>query len=158
MTMRRCVSCGHTMTKQDLVLNGHYCTVSGTPHPLFEDVLEWRPIPAFPKYVLSSDGRVKSLATHRILPTTKGGRTKAYPRVHLYGANKTRRHAYIHVLICEVYHGPKPGPEYQACHRDDDASNNTVDNLYWGTREQNEADRAANSSTSEPDYDDGVPF
>ena len=41
------------------------------------------------------------------------------------------------VLILETFKGPKPRSDYECCHKDDDRSNNHIDNLYWGTRGNN---------------------
>ena len=48
------------------------------------------------------------------------------------------------VLILETFKGPKPSPEYECCHRDDDRSNNHIDNLYWGTHAENMKDASRN--------------
>jgi hypothetical protein len=47
-------------------------------------------------------------------------------------------------LICETFNGPKPDPSLICCHRDDDHSNNTPSNLYWGTKKQNTEDAIRN--------------
>ena len=48
------------------------------------------------------------------------------------------------VLILETFKGLKPTPKHMCCHRDDDRSNNHIDNLYWGTPKENLEDRTRN--------------
>jgi len=55
-----------------------------------------------------------------------------------------RRSKYVHVLICETWHGKKPvvsGEKICVRHLDGDKLNNLPDNLNWGTYYQNEADK-----------------
>lgn len=50
---------------------------------------------------------------------------------------------FLHVLVLTVFSGPRPQQDMDACHRDGDKSNNSADNLYWGTKKQNGRDRVA---------------
>lgn len=126
---------------------------SGRGHPNAE---EWRPVISHPTtYEVSNYGRVRSIgravaapalrAGSRWVPGTlirfsprRGGNAGNYLRVMLQ--TPTKRHAYVHMLVCEAFHGPRPADRF-ACHRDDDADNNTAANLYWGTRAENDRDR-----------------
>ena len=51
---------------------------------------------------------------------------------------------YIHHLVLEVFVGPRPTLAHHALHRDDDPLNNRLENLYWGTGQDNIRDRARN--------------
>lgn len=135
------------------------------------DTIEaWRPVLSHPGlYEVSSLGRVRTVARiisrgcFRNLPVparilvnsrVRGGNAGQYLRVMLTAGGK--RHAYVHMLVCEAFYGARPTPEHQACHRDDDADNNTAENLYWGTRADNDHDRyVVNAATCDAD---AVPF
>jgi hypothetical protein len=49
----------------------------------------------------------------------------------------------VHRLVLEAFVGPCP-PGLEGCHRNDDSSDNRLENLYWGTHRQNMADRERN--------------
>ena len=55
--------------------------------------------------------------------------------VHIYG-----RKRYVHRLVLEAFVGTCPDL-HEGCHRDGDPRNNTVVNLYWGTRSANNYDK-----------------
>jgi len=59
-----------------------------------------------------------------------------YLTVKLGGKTKT-----VHTIICRAFHGPKPAPNYQACHNDGVKINCRADNLRWGTPVENRADQ-----------------
>jgi hypothetical protein len=48
---------------------------------------------------------------------------------------------WVHQLVCEAFHGPRPTSEHQVRHLDGNRLNNHATNLAWGTREENDADR-----------------
>lgn len=111
---------------------------------------QWKQIPGFPRYFVSDRGRVKSVmrecwrgcvfhhARSVILAQTTGGRAKNYKRVMLQ--HPKRRHAYVHHLMAEAFLGPRP-EGLMVLHRDDNGFNNTLDNLRYGDRDENECDR-----------------
>jgi len=83
-----------------------------------------------------------------------------------------KRHAYVHVLVLEAFVGPRPDG-HVACHRNDQSHDNRIANLYWGTVDDNVADRIRNEAAAdgcepepEPEpagvgggaWDDEVPF
>lgn len=110
---------------------------------------EWRST-RFSGYEVSSLGRVRSVARmtrhghrrkERILRLTPA---TPYLRVSPSVDGKVVT-AYVHVMVCEAFHGPPP-PGAWALHRDDDHSNNTPENLYWGTPSENEYDKVRNGN------------
>lgn len=109
---------------------------------------EWRPIPGFDGlYEASSLGRVRS-----VLPHPKG-RTPALhvltPALHRngylnVGLRRSGRRVVVgvHRLVCMAFHGlPAAGEE--ARHLDSDRTNNTAENLAWGTHADNMQDAVA---------------
>jgi hypothetical protein len=40
-------------------------------------------------------------------------------------------------LVCEAFHGPPPEGKPVVIHKDEDAHNNTPENLKWGTQKEN---------------------
>jgi len=52
--------------------------------------------------------------------------------------------------ICAAFHGPRPSPEMQACHKDGSRTNDRADNLYWGTPRDNTDDRLRHGRKSGP--------
>lgn len=110
---------------------------------------EWRPVPGFEgTYEVSSLARVR-----RIVPgagrakvgaiLSPGRNPKGYLSVGPMRDGK-RKTFFLHTMVCEAWHGPKPSPTHQAAHRDDNKDNNTPDNLYWATPLENHADRRRN--------------
>lgn len=116
---------------------------------------EWREIPGWGhRYEVSSIGRVRSkdmpvkavygstaIRKGRLLTLVKkGGR---YLCVTL--ANGELRKQYlIHDLVLLAFVGEKP-KGYEALHHDDDRYNNSISNLRYGTRQENEIDRKRNN-------------
>lgn len=109
----------------------------------------WRPVPDYEDiYEVSSVGEVRRIVPgagrakvgHVLRP---GKNRKGYQAVNLCreGACQTK---HLHVLVCEVFHGPRPTPKHQAAHRDDDKANIAASNLYWATPLENHADRRRN--------------
>jgi hypothetical protein len=72
---------------------------------------------------------------HRVESKPRGVR-KPYHRIRING----KRYA-LHVLMLEVFVGPRPlGAE--ACHfPDPDQNNNSIDNLKWGSHQENQKHR-----------------
>ena len=106
---------------------------------------EWRPVVGWESaYEVSSHGNVRSL--DRIVPSRGGtrlmrgrvlklGHRNGYRAVHLSFLNhQTSRD--VHRLVAEAFLGT-PSKGMEVCHNDGDGSNNHVDNLRWGTHQQN---------------------
>ena len=112
---------------------------------------EWRGLAAYPGYEWSSLGRARSFwrlggypvitETPRILKLQydRGG----YANV-MVCVNKKKILLKVHRLVLETFVGPCP--EGMEClHRDHDKKHNQVDNLRWGTHQENMEDRRLNS-------------
>ena len=93
-------------------------------------------IPSLPEYVAFPDGTLMRLphgpknryGGKRVRGSWDGSR---YIKVFRGRTYKVAR------LICEAYHGPAPFPGAVCMHLDEDARNNTPDNLRWGTQREN---------------------
>lgn len=120
-------------------------------------MVECRPIPGFAGYLITSDGKViqpPGILWHRsqwkalkqvvskegiITPTYYG----KYPIVYLQDRRRRAVECRIGHLVLEAFVGPKP--EGTGClHRNDDPSDNRLENLYWGTPAENARDRILN--------------
>lgn len=53
------------------------------------------------------------------------------------GAHKLR---YLHAIICEAAHGPRPSSRHVVRHLNGNCIDNQPDNLAWGTQKENSAD------------------
>lgn len=117
-------------------------------------VEEWRPITGFALYEISSKGRVRSWKTRGdgfkratrpvILTPTKD--KDGYNKVILC-ANKVRSTKRVATLVCEAWHGPRPEGKL-VCHADGSKTNDTPENLRWGTAKENSADAALHGTSS----------
>ena len=108
---------------------------------------EWKPIKGYEGlYEVSNLGRVKSLnrkilcsnglikeIKEKILTPKDNG--KGYLNVHL-SKNGNHKHLYIHRLVAEAFI-PNPNNLPQVNHKDENKSNNCVDNLEWCTAKYN---------------------
>lgn len=101
---------------------------------------EWRAV-AGTSLEVSNLGRMRGPMGLR-KPQVERKRKDCYLKVGVGNhQNGTWRNVPIHVAVCEAWHGPKPSPEIEVCHRDGNCQNNRADNLKWGTRQENEAQR-----------------
>lgn len=112
----------------------------------------WRPVDGWP-YHVSSLGRVRRTGNIRrrswagtiyeyipdriLSPSTHA---TGYMRVNLC-ANRIRKSKFVHLLVCEAFHGPAPSPDHEVAHWDADRTNNRAGNLRWVTRQENAADK-----------------
>jgi len=92
----------------------------------------WKAIPDKAPYEASSMGRIRG---HKgLLSISYSSR---YPHVTLYPEKKTYA---VHVLIAMTFHGPRPDG-FIIRHKDGNHLNNAANNLHYGTRQENEADK-----------------
>lgn len=119
--------------------------------------------PRYPGYSVTKDGRVFSHRTRRGIPGQRGGSVlvidpeyhkekaqspnqKGYMRVNLVIEGKNRPVG-VHELVLDAFHGPRP-EGMVGRHLDGDQTNNTPDNLAWGTHFDNAQDRQAHGRYS----------
>lgn len=95
----------------------------------------FKPIKNYEKrYEVSNFGRVKNSINGKILKPeiTNNG----YCRVDLYDDNGKHKHKLVHRLVLEAF-VPNPTSLPQGNHKDEDKTNNHVDNLEWCTPQYN---------------------
>jgi hypothetical protein len=105
---------------------------------------EWRPIPSWPEYEVSSLGRVRRVAVYhhsragRVL--TLRATAAGYLRAALCRNSKVT-HTLVHRLVAEAFlPAPLPG-QIEVAHRNSNPSDNVFTNLRWDTSAGNAADR-----------------
>lgn len=120
---------------------------------------EWRAVPGFPNYEVSSLGRVRSLDhtkwggpvvgyyLHRGRLLKHGIASNGYPTVVL-GRGHSRT---VHSLVAEAFIGPcLPGQEVR--HKDDERWNASLANLEYGTRRDNVNDAYSRKRRNPVEY------
>ena len=97
----------------------------------FEDGENWEDIVGCESYQVSDQGRVRNKETGRILKLSQVNKSKKYLKVALPRYGKWKFYL-VHRLVAEAFI-PNPDPEHltQVNHRDEDPTNNRVDNLEW---------------------------
>lgn len=107
---------------------------------------EWRAVPGYEGfYEVSSLGRVRSLPRRKTSGRILQARcpSSRYPMVGL-SVNKKRQNFRVHRLVALAFLGPPPEDRPQVLHRNDDPMDNRVENLYYGTTQQNRIDSVTN--------------
>jgi NUMOD4 motif/HNH endonuclease/CENP-B N-terminal DNA-binding domain len=109
--------------------------------PLLLDYEEWRTIKEWPKYEVSSFGRVRSFAGKKINGIIlKESDVGGYGMVTLCrdGIVKLTK---VATIVCVAFHGPRPSLTHQVAHGDGYRKNNNKRNLRWATPKENGEDR-----------------
>ncbi|MCA1799807.1 MAG: HNH endonuclease [Actinobacteria bacterium] len=91
-------------------------------------------IPGYPAYYATEAGEIYSTISSKLL--AQGVGSNGRPMVGLRYAKGKYRTVYVHVAVCEAFHGPRP-EGLEVSHLDGDMLNNCPDNLRWETRSQN---------------------
>lgn len=102
---------------------------------------EWRTIEHSPGYMVSSRGRVWSNRSKIVL---KQGTTSSDHQIVCLGTPGNAH--YVHALVCEAWHGPRPDGMV-CCHNDGDPTNNTPENVRWDTWHSNVLDRSKHAKS-----------
>ena len=105
---------------------------------------KWMPIPNFENYVVSKDGQILSSAgsmkPHLMTPMVNN---EGYLYVYLYDGNGNQTKCFIHRAVLMAWVGmPKDGEETR--HLNDIPADNCLENLCWGSRIENVADKRRN--------------
>ena len=115
--------------------------------------VEYRDIAGFPGYRLGSDGTLWSRKRNagawgdwRQLTCHPWGNRKQYRMAILSRDGKMYRRT-LHILMLEVFVGPRPNG-MDGCHEDDNQANNRLGNLRWDTKQANYEDRERNGKTA----------
>ena len=119
----------------------------------------WKPVVGYEGlYEVSDQGRVRSLDREVLVEYQHGpvvrkykGRelklitsTSGYLQVGLWRDGQVSVR-YVHRLVLEAFESTCP-PGHEACHYDDDPTNNNLDNLRWGTSRANSLDSVRNGT------------
>jgi NUMOD4 motif/HNH endonuclease len=101
---------------------------------------EWRPIPGFPAYEVSSFGRVKRVINdsknHGCRILKPWDNNKGYFVVAISDGHKSQKKL-VHRLVCEAFHGASPPGKDHSAHGDGNPKNNHPSNLRWVNRSEN---------------------
>lgn len=122
-------------------------------------VEHWKPIPGFPDYAASDQGRIRrEVPDYRgrvghILKQSMPGR---YAFVTLY-IDGEPVNVSVHRVICHTFHGDPPSASHHAAHDNGDRKNNRANNLAWKTPAENEADKIRHG-TSRKGLSSAVPL
>jgi hypothetical protein len=119
----------------------------GPPRELGADGERWLPIPDYEGLYEASDwGRIRSMPRYRDWHSSNHGRIlrqdtqhALHQRVTLYKDGKRSR-IFVHRLVMLAFVGPCP-PGMETRHLDGNPLNNRLENLVYGTRQENAQDR-----------------
>lgn len=101
----------------------------------------FKDIKGYPDYQISNRGRVWSAKSNSYLKPCKNN--KGYYLTHLIAKNGKRKTELIHRLVALTFiDNPNGYPEVN--HKDRNKDNNTVENLEWCTRSQNNRNTSQN--------------
>ena len=118
---------------------------------------EWREIDGFPNYMVSNTGEIKSLnynktGKEKVLIPHK--LSNGYLGINLYDDNKRSCYLLIHRLVAQAFL-PNPNGYSIINHKDENRSNNSVNNLEWCSYKYNlnygnRNSKLSNSLTNNP--------
>ena len=113
----------------------HGWQFSYTPFEPIDKTEEWRDVVGFEgKYQVSNKGNVRTFQRDRCMPLKKKN-TLGYMTAMLWD-NKVRKDAKVHRLVAEAFI-PNPDNLPIINHKDENPSNNCVENLEWCTQQYN---------------------
>jgi len=101
-------------------------------------------IPKFPDYAITKNGEVFSIRTNVWLKSYLD--SHKYFQVSLFHGG-VRKDKLIHHLVLETF-GPQRPAGMECRHLDGNRQNNSLDNLVWGTHQENINDRAKHGTTA----------
>jgi hypothetical protein len=95
-----------------------------------------QPIESCPHYYATEKGFIVRDGRKLQMSPNNNGYLRVFPRVG--GKTLTK---YVHQLVLEAFHGPRPHPDWQSRHLNGNRTDNRSDNLAWSDRATNEADK-----------------
>lgn len=99
------------------------------------DGIEYKPIPGYTKYYISKEGIAYSTKRNKVLKPWIN--KKGYSELHLLEDDNVHRHTvFVHRAVAMVFI-PNPDNKPEVHHKDEDKTNNSVDNLAWVTTKEN---------------------
>lgn len=106
------------------------------------------PVPGFPMYEVSDRGRIRriSWADGRAWPP-RYKKIKLGGNLKLCDSGRNWETCIARVMLI-TFVGPPSFPEAHARHLDDDRSNNKLENLAWGSAQDNADDKVRNGGTT----------
>lgn len=116
---------------------------TATHRQLPDDAIQ---IPGHDRYFATPAGDIYAVAKNSIGTVTKlkpGLTIHGYHSVNLYGKTPTG----VHLLILRTFHGPRPSTAHEARHLNGIRTDNQKDNLCWGTKKENAADKDRHGTT-----------
>ena len=104
------------------------------------DMEEWKPVPNYPSYEVSSKGRVRNVDRGRMLTPWDNAckRRRSDKCICLYKDGK-RKTFYISKLVALVFNGEQP-PNTDVHHKNYDNEDNSPENLEYLDTSENRAD------------------
>lgn len=120
-------------------------------------VEQWLPVVGWEEaYEVSDHGRIRTLERTALRRNGVSGRVAARIRKPVWSGPKNKQYLWVelhcdgvrmrrlvHHLVLEAFVGPK-ADGMRGLHWDDDASNNSLHNLRWGTQAENIQDQVRN--------------
>ena len=106
-------------------------------------------LPEFPGYGLSRDGRAWSnkRGGWKVLKPTKEYQGPGYLMVAMRVDGRQKK-VFLHTLLLATFVGPRPSPKHQGRHNNGNFLDNDIDNLAWGTAQQNHDDKKRHGTTA----------
>ena len=98
------------------------------------DSIEWEQAEGFSRYLISTDGKIYSLKSDRLLP--QGITERGYKQVDVYNDMGVKKHMKVHRLVYIAHVGVIPNG-LQVNHKDENKTNNCIDNLELMTNKEN---------------------
>jgi len=96
--------------------------------------IEWEQAEGFSRYLISTDGKIYSLKSDRLLP--QGITERGYKQVDVYNDMGVKKHMKVHRLVYMAHVGVIPNG-LQVNHKDENKTNNCIDNLELMTNKEN---------------------
>jgi hypothetical protein len=95
--------------------------------PVHEDAI-WMNVINFPAYECSDHGEIRRKTSPFVLQPTISGTN--YQRVGLM-QNGAAQFVTVHAIVCTAFKGPRPSPQHEVNHLNEDKFDNRAENLEW---------------------------